>query len=129
MLKLKLSKINKWKKRGFTIGVANGCFDMLHPGHKKLIKEAKKLSDKLIILLNSDKSIKKLKGKNRPIENIIIRKKKIYSLKEVDEIIVFKEETPLNIIKKIKPNYLFKGDEYKIHEISGKDFLKKINAK
>ena len=76
MIKLKLSRINNWKKKEYTIGVANGCFDMLHPGHKKLIKEAKKNSDKFIILLNSDQSIKKIKGKNRPIENIFIRKKK-----------------------------------------------------
>jgi D-beta-D-heptose 7-phosphate kinase/D-beta-D-heptose 1-phosphate adenosyltransferase len=129
MLRIKISRINKWKKKGYTIGVANGCFDMLHPGHKKLIKEAKKISDKLIILLNSDESVKKLKGKNRPIENITIRKKKLNSLKEVDEIITFKEKTPLKIIKKIKPNYLFKGNEYKINQISGKNFLKKTDAK
>jgi bifunctional ADP-heptose synthase (sugar kinase/adenylyltransferase) len=81
MIKLKLSRVNSWKKKGYTIGVANGCFDMLHPGHKKL-----------------------------------------NSLKEVDEIIVFKEKTSLKILKKIKPNYLFKSDEYKIYQISGKNF-------
>jgi len=123
------SKIKKWKKNNFKIGVCNGCFDYLHEGHKYLIKQAKKKTDKLILLINSDSSIKKLKGKFRPYENLKIRKKKLIKLKEVNLVLSFNQTTPLRIIKRIKPDLIFKGSDYKKKEVSGYKFVKKYGGK
>ena len=106
-------KIKLWKKKNYSIGVANGCFDLLHRGHIHLLRQAKKKCKKLILLLNSDKSVKMNKGLDRPIENSLIRKKKILRTKYTDEIIIFEEKTPLKLIKKIKPDIIFKGKDYK----------------
>lgn len=122
-------KINKWKKKGYSIGVCNGCFDLLHPGHVYLIKKAKKKCKKLIVLINTDESVQKNKGNKRPIENHFLRKKKLLKLKEVDDVFFFGETTPLRIIKDIKPKFLFKGIEYKFKHISGRNFIKKNGGK
>ena len=97
----------------------NGCFDILHIGHLKILSEAKKLGDYLIVGLNSDSSVKNLKGNNRPINQQEIRKEMLDSIKFVDEVIIFSEKTPLKLIKKIRPNILVKGGDYKIDEIVG----------
>ena len=129
MYNKKLKKINIWKSMEFTIGVANGCFDLLHKGHKYLLKRSKEKSDKLIVLLNSDKSIKKLKGPERPVQNEIIRKKKLMKLSYVDDVIVFSEKTPLSIIKKIRPDFIFKGSDYKKKNVVGYNFIRKYGGK
>ena len=97
----------------------NGCFDILHPGHVNLFKSAKSKGDVLIVAINSDSSIEKIKGKGRPINNINFRLKMLRSIKYIDYIIEFDELTPINLIKKIKPNILFKGGDYKKSEIVG----------
>ena len=122
-------KINKWKQKNYTIGVCNGCFDVLHSGHKYLIKKAKKRTDKLILLINSDNSIKKIKGKLRPFEKLITRTKKLNKLRTVDMVISFNQTTPLKTIKEIRPNFLFKGSDYKKEKISGFNYLKKYGGK
>lgn len=101
----------------------NGCFDLLHPGHISYLNEAKSLGNWLIIGLNTDNSIKRLKGENRPIQDQNIRKIMLENLKCVDEVILFDEDTPLNLIKKIKPNVLVKGGDYKIEQIIGHEFV------
>lgn len=110
---------NKDKKIVFT----NGCFDILHLGHVEYLNEAKAQGDVLIIGLNSDASVKKLKGENRPINNEHDRAKMLLNLKAVDCVQVFTEETPLEIIKLIKPNILVKGGDWKIDQIVGSDFV------
>jgi rfaE bifunctional protein nucleotidyltransferase chain/domain len=110
---------NKNKKIVFT----NGCFDILHLGHVEYLNEVKAQGDVLIIGLNSDQSVKKLKGENRPINNEIDRAKMLLNLKAVDCVQVFTEETPLEIIKLIKPNILVKGGDWKIDQIVGSDFV------
>ena len=110
-------KKNDFKK---DLVFTNGVFDILHKGHLGLLKFSRSLGNKLVVAINSDESVKKIKGKNRPLNNI---KKRIDSLKKtklVDEIIVFKEKTPIKIIKKIKPDVIVKGDDYKFKEVSGK---------
>lgn len=97
----------------------NGCFDILHIGHVNLIKYARSLGDYLIIGLNSDNSIKKLKGDTRPINCEKDRKQILESLKFVDEVIIFEEETPLNLIKKIKPDVIVKGGDYNKEQVVG----------
>ena len=103
----------------------NGCFDIIHIGHLRLLNECKKLG-KLIIGINSDKSIRKIKGIKRPINNENDRKKFLEELNIADDIIIFDNETPYNLIKKIKPDILIKGGDYKKENIIGKDLVKEI---
>lgn len=98
----------------------NGCFDIIHRGHIELLKYCKTLGY-VIVGLNSDSSVKKLKGENRPINNQEDRKILLESLKYIDEVIIFDDETPYNLIKKIKPNVIVKGGDYNINEVIGND--------
>ena len=116
-------------KKKFELGVTNGCFDLFHKGHLYSLEQAKKYCKILIVLLNSDSSVKKIKGKNRPIQNQQIRKKRLLKTRYVDKVIIFNETTPLKKIKLIKPNVIFKGSEYKNKSISGKNFLEKNGGK
>jgi rfaE bifunctional protein nucleotidyltransferase chain/domain len=107
--------LNHGKKIVFT----NGCFDILHKGHVTYLTEAKKLGDLLVIGLNSDASVKRLKGPERPINNELDRQYVMSQLKAVDFVEVFHEDTPLNLILKIKPSVLVKGGDWKIDQIVG----------
>ena len=106
---------NKGKKIVFT----NGCFDILHKGHVTYLSEAKKLGDLLTVGLNSDASVKRLKGNERPINNEEDRKFVLSQLKSVDFVEIFNEDTPLNLIMKILPKVLVKGGDWKIDQIVG----------
>ena len=97
----------------------NGCFDVLHVGHVRYLKEAKKLGDRLVVGLNSDASVRRLKGKSRPLVNQENRKEVLEALESVDEVIVFDEDTPLELINRVKPQVLVKGGDYKIEDIVG----------
>lgn len=115
----KFLESNKGKKIVFT----NGCFDILHLGHVEYLNEAKAQGDLLIIGLNSDESVRRLKGPNRPINNENDRAKMLLNLKAVDCVQVFENDTPLEIIKLINPNVLVKGGDWKINQIIGSDFV------
>lgn len=104
----------------------NGCFDVLHIGHVKLLKYAKSLGSKLIVGINSDCSVKRLKGSSRPINNLNNRKELLESLSCVDEVISFDEDTPYNLINKVKPDIIVKGGDYKPKEVVGSDICKVI---
>ena len=106
---------NKGKKIVFT----NGCFDILHKGHVSYLNEAKKLGDLLVIGLNSDASVKRLKGPERPINNELDRQFVMKNLKAVDFVEIFEEDTPLNLILTVKPSVLVKGGDWKIDQIVG----------
>lgn len=110
-----ITKQDLFKKTVFT----NGCFDILHAGHLHLLKNAKELGDKLIVGLNSDQSIRKLKGKDRPVNTIEKRIKQLELLPWVDEVIVFDEDTPLELISKIKPSIIVKGGDYNYDSVVG----------
>ena len=110
-------------KNNKIIGFTNGCFDLFHEGHLYLIKEAKKKCDFLIIGLNSDESVKTLKGESRPIENQEQRVKNLSKMKEVDAIVIFNTETPENIIKDLNPDILIKGGDYNKTDIVGSKFV------
>ena len=116
----------QWKKFNKTIVFTNGCFDLLHKGHKDFLLKASKFGNKLIVGVNSDSSVKQIKGESRPIENQYIREKKLLSLKYVDAVFIFEEHTPLNLIKKICPDVLVKGADYKVDEIIGANFVLKV---
>lgn len=104
----------------------NGCFDILHAGHLNLLKFCKELDGYVIVGLNSDESVKKLKGESRPIFPEKERKMLLESLKFVDEVIIFDEETPLNLIKFIKPDIIVKGGDYTVEQVEGKDLAEVI---
>ena len=111
------------KKSNKKVVFTNGCFDILHPGHIHLLRKAKLLGDILIVGLNSDKSVKILKGNNRPINKELDRIKLLSSLRYIDYVTVFNEETPLNLIKQIIPNVLVKGSDYDSKNIVGVEFV------
>ena len=121
--------LEKWKKSKKTIVFTNGCFDLLHKGHIDLLTRASEFGDKLIIGINSDESVKKIKGDNRPIEDQKTRKKNLLNLKYVDDVYVFEETTPLKIIKFICPDILVKGADYDVHEIVGAKFVSTYGGK
>ena len=117
-----LNKISEIKHKKI-IGFTNGCFDLLHEGHIYLVREAKKRCDFLIIGLNSDESVKALKGESRPIENQEQRAKNLSKMKEVDAVAIFNTETPENIIKYLNPDILIKGGDYNKADIVGSKFV------
>ena len=115
--------IKTWEESGYSIGFTNGCFDLIHPGHISLLHHAKNECDKLVVGLNSDSSVAKLKGKDRPIQKENARATVLLALKDVDIVIIFNEETPIKLIELIKPDVLIKGGDYKIDEIAGAEFI------
>ena len=117
-----LQLLPKGKKIVFT----NGCFDLLHRGHIETINFAKSKGDILVLGLNSDKSVKRLKGESRPIHDQNTRLQVLSSIYAIDYVILFDEDTPLNIIKKLKPNILVKGGDYNIDNIIGKEYVDDI---
>ena len=118
--------VQKLKSENKTIVFTNGCFDLLHPGHIKLLEQAKRAGDVLIVALNSDASVKKLKDARRPILNQNARVRIIAAIKWVDYIIIFKELTPLKLIQKIRPHILAKGGDWAAGKIVGRNFAKRV---
>ena len=114
------SKIRSENKK---IVFTNGCFDIIHPGHIHVLSQAKLFGDILVVGLNSDKSVKNLKGKERPLVNESDRAKILLSIKYVDYVTIFDESTPKDIIKKIKPDTLVKGGDYIVDYIVGSKFV------
>lgn len=117
------------RKEGKIIVFTNGCFDILHPGHIKVLKKAKSIGDILIVGLNSDKSIRMIKGKKRPIIDQRGRCEILSSLSMVDYIVIFEEKTPEKLIKAILPNFIVKGADYKEEEVVGKDIIERYGGK
>lgn len=115
--------VHRLKKKDKKIVFTNGCFDLLHTGHIRYLKKAKKLGDVLIVGINSDNSIKRLKGDGRPIVSQNDRAELLSEFSFVDFITIFKENTPLNIIKKILPDVLVKGSDWKKNNIVGSDVV------
>jgi len=106
----------------------NGCFDILHVGHVRYLNQSKSLGDLLVVGLNSDHSVKKLKGADRPFNSEIDRAEVLLALSSVDYVVLFDEDTPFDLIKKIKPQVLTKGGDYQISEIVGADLIKENNG-
>lgn len=119
LLKENLNAINNLKSEKKKIVFTNGCFDLLHVGHIRYLSNAKKLGDFLIVGLNSDESVKILKGQNRPINQFQDRAMLLSALRSVDLVIMFEEQTPENLINKIVPDVLVKGGDYDIEDIAG----------
>jgi len=114
-----IEKVKGWKKQGKKIVFTNGVFDLLHKGHIFSLSQAAKEGDVLIIGLNSDNSVKRLKGEGRPINDQDARALLLAALTMIDAVVVFEEDTPLNLITSILPDVLVKGGDYTIDEIAG----------
>ena len=118
------SKLHFWRQNSKKIIFSNGCFDLLHKGHIDLLAKARSLGDVLIVGLNSDLSVKALKGDKRPIQNQKVRFNNLLKLNSVDLVIIFEEETPIGLIKKIQPNIIVKGQDYKVKHVVGYNTIK-----
>ena len=116
-------KIKIYKKDNKKVVFTNGCFDLLHKGHKDLLNKASSYGDILIVGMNSDRSVKSIKGKDRPIENEVARADKLSKLGCVDHVIIFDSKTPEKIIKIISPDILVKGGDYDLSNIIGSHFV------
>ena len=114
-----IKKCDDYRRSSSSIVFSNGCFDLLHKGHIDLLSTASQLGEILIVGLNSDSSIKRIKGPKRPIQNQEVRKKNLLKLKFVNDVFIFDEDTPLNLICMLKPKFLVKGGDYKSEEIVG----------
>jgi D-beta-D-heptose 7-phosphate kinase / D-beta-D-heptose 1-phosphate adenosyltransferase len=119
-----LTLSQSWREQGARLAFTNGCFDLLHPGHVSLLDQAKRSADRLIVGLNSDESIRRLKGPTRPIQNEIARATVLSSLKFVDAVIIFAEDTPIGLIHALEPDVLVKGADYSLDQVVGGDFVR-----
>lgn len=121
--------LRQFKRKNKRIVFTNGCFDILHRGHVEYLQKAKSLGDILIVGINSDVSVKKLKGKGRPINTQGDRAKILASLEFVDFVTIFDEETPLNLINEVRPDILAKGGDWKAEEIIGGNCVKSYGGR
>ncbi len=118
--------VENLKKEGKTIVFTNGCFDILHAGHVDYLEKAKSFGDILIVGINSDSSIKRIKGEKRPINKQEHRVKVLSALNCVDYVVVFDEDTPIELIKIVQPDVLVKGADWKLEDIVGREYAKRV---
>ncbi|MEM8565011.1 MAG: D-glycero-beta-D-manno-heptose 1-phosphate adenylyltransferase [Bacteroidota bacterium] len=118
-----ITEVLKWQKAGEKVVFSNGCFDLLHLGHIDYLEKARFFGDRLVVALNTDDSVKTLKGESRPVNNQTSRSRMLASLQFVDAVILFNEETPYELIKLLKPDILVKGDDYLAENIVGAEIV------
>jgi D-glycero-beta-D-manno-heptose 1-phosphate adenylyltransferase len=118
-----LKQVAAWKAQGQRVVFTNGCFDLLHLGHVDYLEKAKQLGDKLLVAVNTDASVSRLKGPERPLQDEMSRARIMASLLFVDAVVLFDEETPYELIKMVMPDILVKGDDYAIENIVGHDIV------
>ncbi len=121
--------LNWWRKTHQRIVFTNGCFDIIHRGHIEILSKASELGNKLIIGLNSDNSVKRIKGSGRPLQDEYSRALILASMRFVDLVIFFSEDTPYNLIQTIRPKILVKGGDYLAEEVVGHDIVAKYKGK
>ena len=119
-------RCDQWKRQGDSIVFTNGCFDLLHRGHLIYLKQAAALGDHLIVGLNSDRSVKALKGVTRPVNNQEERAFMLLALPYIDEVVIFDEDTPVKLLAYLKPDILVKGGDYKVEDVAGKEYAKEV---
>lgn len=123
------AELKKAKDSGQKIVFTNGCFDLLHVGHVRYLSEAKKLGQILVVGVNADESVKRLKGPTRPIQNESDRAEILHGLKAVDHTVIFQEDTPEKLIKELRPDILVKGGDWTIDKIVGAPFVQSYGGK
>jgi D-beta-D-heptose 7-phosphate kinase/D-beta-D-heptose 1-phosphate adenosyltransferase len=120
---------NHWGRQGLTVGFTNGCFDLLHPGHVSLIRQSAAACDRLIVALNSDASVRRLKGPRRPVQSESARAEVMSALKGVALVTIFEEDTPREIIEALRPDLIVKGADYKLEDVVGADLVQARGGK
>lgn len=117
------ARLVRWRKQGLRVGFTNGCFDILHPGHVKVLTAARGACDRLVVGLNSDLSVRRLKGEDRPVQNERARAEVLAALEAVDLVVIFEEDTPLDLITQIRPSVLVKGGDYTREQVVGHEVV------
>ncbi len=120
--------VNQWRGQGWRVGFTNGCFDLLHPGHVSLIQQSAAACDRLIVALNSDASVQRLKGADRPVQPETARAQVMASISGVDAVVIFGEDTPLALIEEVSPDVLIKGADYTVDEVVGADVVQRAGG-
>ena len=120
--------LSDWRRQGLRIGFTNGCFDILHPGHVKVLTAARGACDRLIVGLNSDASVKRLKGSGRPVQDEGARAEVLAALEAVDLVVIFEEDTPMKLIGEIRPSVLVKGGDYTREQVVGHEIVEAIGG-
>lgn len=115
--------LRQWRSQKKTLAFTNGCFDLIHAGHIYSLIQGAKLGDKLLVGLNSDQSVRRLKGQGRPYQDQLSRAQVLAAIRYVDAVILFDEETPIQLLKYIRPDYWVKGKDYSSEQLEGKDFV------
>jgi D-beta-D-heptose 7-phosphate kinase/D-beta-D-heptose 1-phosphate adenosyltransferase len=118
-----LARIAAWRAAGLSIGFTNGCFDLIHPGHVRLLARARAACDRLVVALNTDASVQRLKGPDRPVQSETARATVMASIASSDLVMLFDEETPERLIRAIQPDVLIKGADYTVETVVGADFV------
>jgi D-beta-D-heptose 7-phosphate kinase/D-beta-D-heptose 1-phosphate adenosyltransferase len=113
----------RWRDQGFAVGFTNGCFDILHPGHVSLLAFARSKCDRLIVALNTDESVSRLKGPSRPVNTLAQRAQVMAAIRHVDAVVAFGEDTPLELITALVPDVLVKGADYTVDRVVGADVV------
>jgi D-beta-D-heptose 7-phosphate kinase/D-beta-D-heptose 1-phosphate adenosyltransferase len=116
-------RLTEWRRQGLRIGFTNGCFDLLHPGHIKLLTRSRASCDRLIVGLNGDASVKRLKGEGRPMQDVHARAEVLAALEAVDLVVVFDQDTPLELIRRVRPKVLVKGGDYRREQVIGRELV------
>ena len=124
-----LDRLAVWRRQGLSVGFTNGCFDLLHPGHISLLAQARAACDRLVVGLNSDASVSRLKGVGRPVQTEAARATVLASLTGVDAVVIFGEETPLRLIELLRPDVLIKGADYAKAEVVGAEIVEKYGGR
>jgi D-beta-D-heptose 7-phosphate kinase / D-beta-D-heptose 1-phosphate adenosyltransferase len=122
-LETAVEQVAAWRAKGERVGFTNGCFDLIHPGHVAILAKSRAACDRLVVGLNADESVKRLKGETRPVQNEASRAAVMASLASVDLVVLFAEDTPVKLIEALRPDVLAKGADYTIDEVVGGEFV------
>jgi D-beta-D-heptose 7-phosphate kinase/D-beta-D-heptose 1-phosphate adenosyltransferase len=124
-----LTRIAAWRADGLRIGFTNGCFDLIHPGHVRLLALARAACDRLVVALNADASVRRLKGPDRPVQNETARATVMASMASADLVLLFEEDTPERLIRAILPDLLIKGADYSLDQVVGADIVQQAGGR
>ncbi len=124
-----VDRVERWRRQGRRIGFTNGCFDLLHPGHVALLQQARSACDRLVVALNSDESVCRLKGESRPVQSELARATVLASLASVDLVVLFGEDTPLALIRALRPDVLVKGADYTVDRVVGAELVQSYGGR
>ncbi|MFQ6017578.1 MAG: D-glycero-beta-D-manno-heptose-7-phosphate kinase [Kiloniellaceae bacterium] len=124
-----VERVAGWRRAGLAVGFTNGCFDLLHPGHVSLLSQARQACDRLIVGLNSDASVRRLKSRGRPVQSEAARAAVVASLADVDQVVIFGEDTPLRLIEAIRPDVLVKGADYTLDRVVGAEVVQSYGGR